>query len=252
VTPLDLRIVGLVLENELQPGADLANLILAAASAQGETLRDEDVLVVTQKVVSKAEGRLVRLQDVEPSPFAHQLAAQHGRDARHIEVVLRESRRIVKMDRGIIISETHHGFVCANAGVDTSNVGGGSVLSLLPVDPDGSAAALRERLREVAGVAPAVIISDTFGRVWRNGLTNVAIGVAGMAPLKSYAGAHDPYGYELRVTVMAVADELAAAAELVMGKTDGVPFALVRGYPYESVDGSARQLVRDAAQDMFR
>ena len=252
LSPQSLRVLPLPARGEVTVGADLAGLVADAAEEHDEKLLNEDVLVVTQKVVSKAEGRLVRLEEVEPSPFAVQLAAQHGRDPRHVEVVLRESRRIVKMDRGIIISETHHWFVCANAGVDASNVGGGTILSLLPVDPDRSASTLRERLRELAGVAPAVIISDTFGRVWRTGLTNVAIGVAGMAPLKSYAGMHDPYGYELRVTVMAVADELAAAAELVMGKTDRVPFVLIRGFPYDAADGSAAELVREASLDLFR
>jgi coenzyme F420-0:L-glutamate ligase/coenzyme F420-1:gamma-L-glutamate ligase len=168
-----------------------------------------------------------------------------------VEVVLQESRRIVKMDRGVLIAETRHGFICANAGVDASNVGSG-VVCLLPVDPDASAAALREALGTQGGASPAVIVTDTFGRVWRNGLTNVAIGVAGMAPLQSYAGQQDPYGYELRVTVMAVADEIAGAAELVMGKTDGVPFALVRGFPFDPRTGSASELVRDPSLDLFR
>jgi coenzyme F420-0:L-glutamate ligase/coenzyme F420-1:gamma-L-glutamate ligase len=207
--------------------------------------------MVTQKAVSKAEGRVVRLDDVEPSAFARQFAEQYGKDARQVEVVLRETRRIVKMDRGILVSETHHGFVCANAGVDASNVGS-SVVSLLPVDPDRSAEGIRARLGELAGVAPAVIITDTFGRPWRNGLTNVAIGIAGMEPLYSYAGQRDPYGYELRVTIMALADELASAAELVMGKTAGVPFALVRGVPYERAEGSAKALVRVPEEDIFR
>ena len=252
MAPLELRIVALPLEGEIQEGADLAGLVLAAAADAGEALRDEDVLLVTQKAVSKAEGRLVRLADVEPSALARQFAADYDKDPSHVEVVLRESRRIVKMDRGVLVTETHHGFVCANAGVDASNVAGGGTVSLLPVDSDRSATELREALRSAAGVAPAVIITDTFGRVWRNGLTNVAIGVAGMAPLQSFAGQQDLFGYELRVTVMAVADELAGAAELVMGKTDGVPFALVRGFPYETRDGTARELVRDAALDLFR
>lgn len=248
----EIRIIGLPVQGEITPGADLARLVLDASERRGEKLSDEDVLVVTQKAVSKAEGRVVHLADVEPSAFAQQLAAEHGRDPRQVEVVLRETRRIVKMDRGVLIAETHHGFVCANAGVDVSNVAGGSAVSLLPVDPDRSAATLRDRLRELAGVAPAVIITDTFGRPWRHGLTNVAIGVAGMAPLRSYEGEHDSYGYELRVTVMAVVDELASAAELAMGKTDGVPFAIVRGYSFEPAAGSARKLVRGPDQDLFR
>ncbi|MEA2639779.1 MAG: coenzyme F420-0:L-glutamate ligase / coenzyme F420:gamma-L-glutamate ligase [Chloroflexota bacterium] len=248
----DLRIIPLPVEGEIPEGADLARLVLDAVQARGEELFTEDVLIVTQKAVSKAEGRVVRLEDVEPSPFAVAYAAEHNKDARHVEVVLRESRRIVKMDRGVLITETHHGFICANAGVDASNVDGGTALSLLPIDSDRSAEELRERLREIDRVAPAVIVTDTFGRVWRNGITNVAIGVAGMAPLHSYAGQTDPHGYELRVTVIAVADEIAAAAELVMRKTDGVPFAIVRGFEYDPAPGSARELVRDAALDLFR
>jgi len=248
----DLRIIPLHVPGEIRKGADLATLVIESAEARGERLNTEDILIVTQKAVSKAEGRLVRLEDVQPSAFALAYAAEHNKDPRHVEVVLRESRRIVKMDRGVLVAETRHGFVCANAGVDASNVDGGGALSLLPVDADHSAAELRDRLREVARVAPAVIITDTFGRAWRTGITNVAIGVAGMDPLVSYAGQTDPYGYELRVTVVAVADELAGAAELVMGKTDGVPFAIVRGFQYDPSPGSARELVRDASQDLFR
>jgi coenzyme F420-0:L-glutamate ligase / coenzyme F420-1:gamma-L-glutamate ligase len=251
VAPPDLRVFGLPVEGEIAPGVDLAGLVLNSLARVGEELRADDVLVVTQKAVSKAEGRVVKLDDYAPSDFAQRYAAAFDKDPRHVEVVLQESRRIVKMDRGVLIAETRHGFICANAGVDASNVGQG-VVCLLPVDPDASAAALRDSLRTKAGVAPAVIITDTFGRVWRNGLTNVAIGVAGMAPLQSYAGQQDPYGYELRVTVMAVADEIAGAAELVMGKTDGVPFAVVRGFAFEAGDGAASELVRDASLDLFR
>ncbi len=252
MAPAELRVIGLPVQGEIAPGSDLASLVLAAAREKHEHIMTADVLVVTQKAVSKAEGRLVRLAEVTPSPFAEQFAAKYGKDPRQVEVVLRESRRIVRMDRGILITETHHGFVCANSGVDASNVAGGSVVSLLPVDPDHSAARIRARLKEMAGVEPAVIIADTFGRPWRNGLTNVAIGVAGMAPLQSYEGKCDPYGYQLRVTVLAVADELASAAELVMGKTDGVPFALVRGYEYQSSPGGVGALIRRPEDDMFR
>ena len=210
------------------------------------------MLVVAQKVVSKAEGRLVALAEVRPSALAQAFAAAHKRDPRVVELVLQESRRIVKMDRGIIIAETHHGFVCANAGVDLSNVSGGDVACLLPQDPDGSAAELRLALLRRTGVAPAVIISDTFGRPWRMGLANVALGIAGLPPLRSYVGEHDAHGYTLRTTVVAMADELASAAELVMGKTEQRPFALVRGYEPEEPAGSGRDLVRDAASDLFR
>lgn len=238
---------------DVQPGDDLARLILDALAWQGIVLRPRDIVVVAQKIVSKAEGRLVRLEEVEPSPFARTLAARYGRDARLIEVVLRESRRLVRVDRGIIIAETHHGFVCANAGVDLSNVAGGSVAALLPVDPDASAARLRAALMDATGVELAVIISDTFGRPWRLGLTNVAIGVAGLDPFRSYIGQRDRAGYPLRVSALALADGVAGAAELVMGKVEGVPVAIVRGVAYTpSEEGTARALIRPAEQDLFR
>lgn len=233
---------------EVRPGDDLAALIEEAA----EPLRDGDVLVVTHKVVSKAEGRLVDLSGVDPSPFAKSFAAEHGRDPRQIEVVLRESRRVVKMDRGIIISETRHGFVCANAGVDASNVPGADHVCLLPLDPDVSASALRNALRERLGVEAAVIVSDSFGRPWRNGITNVALGVAGMNPLADYRGQSDPHGYPLEASVLAAADELASAAELVVGKTSGVPLAIVRNYRYETGEGSGQDLVMEPTKDLFR
>ena len=250
--PRELRIIGLHLEDEIVPGADLAACILHSLTQHDLQLADGDVLAVTQKVVSKAEGRLVRLEDVEPSAFARQIAEAHGRDARLVEVVLRESRRIVKMDRGVLITETFHGLVCANSGVDASNVAGGGVVSLLPADPDASAIGIRERLRQRTDVAVRLIITDTFGRTWRNGLTNVAIGVAGLAPISSFAGQHDPFGYELRVTEMAVADELASAAELVMGKTSHIPFVLVRGFQGAGSVGRAADLVRAPEMDLFR
>jgi coenzyme F420-0:L-glutamate ligase / coenzyme F420-1:gamma-L-glutamate ligase len=233
---------------EVRPGDDLAGLI--ARSVEGD-LHHSDVLVVTHKVVSKAEGRLVDLRTVEPSALAKQFATRYGKDPRQIEVVLRESRRIVRMDRGLIISETHHGFVCANAGVDASNVPGEDWICLLPLDPDVSAAKLRAGLSAPDG-APAVIISDSFGRAWREGITNVAIGVAGMRPLADYRGETDPHGFPLVASVLAVADELAAAAELVMGKTSGVPVAIIRNYSYETGPGTARDLLMDPARDLFR
>jgi coenzyme F420-0:L-glutamate ligase/coenzyme F420-1:gamma-L-glutamate ligase len=236
---------------EVRPGDDLAALIVEAADAQGTPLATGDVAVVSQKVVSKAEGRVVRLAEVTPSPFALEVGRSLKKDPRLVEVILRESRRIVRMDRGILITETHHGQVCANAGVDQSNAGAGWV-SLLPEDPDASARGLVERFRALAGADVAVIVADTFGRPWREGLQNVAIGVAGMRPLRSYLGVPDVHGYVLQATVLAVADELASAAELVMGKLDGVPVALVRGYAYTPGAGSARELLRDPALDLFR
>ena len=174
------------------------------------------------------------------------------KDPRQIEVVLRESRRIVRMDRGIIISETRHGFVCANAGVDASNVPGNETVCLLPLDPDASAAKLQRSLADHTGVEPAVVISDSFGRPWRQGITDVAIGVAGLNPLADYRGRTDPHGNPLEASVLAVADELAAAAELAMGKTDAVPAAIVRNYPYEPAPGTARELLMEPERDFFR
>jgi coenzyme F420-0:L-glutamate ligase / coenzyme F420-1:gamma-L-glutamate ligase len=243
-----LPVVGL---GEVQPGIDLAAAIGSALEQQATPLEGGDILVVTQKIVSKAEGALVLLDDVEPSVLATEWAALWNKDARVVELVLRESRRIVRMERGVIISETHHGLVCANAGVDQSNVFGDSV-TLLPKDPDASAERLRSALGEASRARIGVVISDTFGRAWREGQTNIAIGVAGVEALRHFEGQLDPTGYELRVTMLATADELASAAELVMGKVDGVPVALVRGLGRALGPGLAQELVRPAATDMFR
>ncbi len=264
VSPAELRIYGLGGLPEVRPGDDLGALIGDAIAASGLGLEATDVLVVTHKIVSKAEGRLVELAGVEPSVLAERVAREAGKDARQIEVVLREARRISRMERGIIIAETSHGFVCANAGVDASNVAEG-VVCLLPVDPDASAARLRAVLGArfgldpagapgAPGTAPGVIVSDSFGRAWRNGIVNVAIGVAGMAPLADYRGQHDAAGYELRASVLAVADELASAAELVTHKLEARPVALVRGYvpPTDLPPGTARDLVMDPTRDLYR
>lgn len=238
---------------EIRPGDDLTAILTDAVR---DDLRAGDVLVVTHKVVSKAEGRLVDLATIEPSTLAKSYAAEYGKDPRQIEVVLRESRRVVRMDRGIIISETRHGFVCANAGVDASNVPGEDTVCLLPLDSDASARRLRDAISDRLGVEVAVVISDSFGRAWRHGITDIAIGVAGMAPLADYRGQNDPHGYPMEASVLAVADELAGAAELVMGKTEGIPAAIVRGYDYELVSGSAfgdaRDLLMPPERDMFR
>lgn len=248
----ELRVIGIPGLPIVAPGADLAALIHEAAAAAALALQAGDVLVVTQKIVSKAEGYLVMLQDITPSPFAKHYARQWEKDPRHVEVVLRQSRRIVKMDRGIIIAETHHGFICANAGVDQSNMEGDEVVAVLPPDPDASARAIRQGLQERLGIDLAVIISDTFGRPWREGLVNVAIGLSGIEAVKDYTGLHDAQGYELKVTALAVADELAAAAELVMNKLDNVPVAVIRGYDYPRGEGSLAQLMRDPQRDLFR
>jgi coenzyme F420-0:L-glutamate ligase/coenzyme F420-1:gamma-L-glutamate ligase len=247
----EVRVYGLEGIPEVQPGDDLVQLISEALERDGLQLTGGDVLVITQKIVSKAEGRLVRLETIEPSPLAVTFAERWGKDPRHVEVVLRESVRVVRMERGVLITETRHGFVCANAGVDASNVPGGAVC-LLPLDPDASAAAIRSGLAARHGVGPAVIISDTFGRAWRKGLTNIAIGVAGMSPVADYRGVTDPSGHDLRVTILAAADELAAAAELVHGKIDARPVALIRGYHYPQGDGRATDLVLEAEKDLFR
>ena len=239
---------------EIHPGDDLGAIIAEALRNADIGLQAEDVLVVTQKVVSKAEGRIVELASVDPSPAAREFAERWGKDPRQVELVLRESAEVLRMaDGGLIISRTPHGFVCANAGVDLSNVGDGEVATLLPVDPDASARRLVERLREVTGVRPAVVISDSFGRPWRNGIVNVAIGVAGLEPLLDLRGTPDAQGREMRSTVIAIADELASAAELAGGKTDQRPVVVVRGYTTERVtDGAgAAALVMDRAQDLF-
>jgi coenzyme F420-0:L-glutamate ligase/coenzyme F420-1:gamma-L-glutamate ligase len=236
---------------EIAPGDDVGALVVSALARTARTIEAGDVFVVAQKIVSKAEGATVRLDDVTPSPRAEEWAREYRRDARVVEVVLRESRRIVRMERGIIIAETHHGFVCANAGVDASNVALGYV-TVLPRDPDASAARIRDALSSASGWAVGVIVSDTFGRPWREGVVNVALGVAGLRPLLDYRGCTDRFGRRLESTVMAVADELASAAELVMRKTAAMPVAIVRGAGEWVGEGSGRMLVRDASLDLFR
>jgi len=237
---------------EVKPGDDLAGIIAAALAATGIGLKAEDVLVVTQKVVSKAEGRVVDLVSVTPRPEAVAWAAQWGKDARQVELVLQESVDVLRMaPGGLIISRTRHGFVCANAGVDLSNVGGGDVATLLPVDSDASARALRDRLGELAGARPAVVISDSFGRPWRNGIVNVAIGSAGLEPLLDLRGTPDAQGRVMHSTVVAVADELASAADLAGGKVAQRPVVVVRGYEYQPGEGGASALVMDRELDLF-
>src|SRR5712692_2779480 len=237
---------------EIRPNDDLALLISDAARAQGDAILDADAVAVAQKIVSKSEGRLVHLPDVIPGERAIRMAAESGKDARQIEVVLSESAEIIRWQRGVLITQTRHGFVCANAGVDRSNAGALDTVVLLPVDPDASAARLRDAIRTRASATVSVIITDTFGRAWREGHTNVAIGIAGLPALKRYVGLLDPEGYELRVTEIAVADEIAGAAELVMGKLDRCPVAIVRGLTFEDSDETAHEYVRPAARDMFR
>lgn len=236
---------------EVRPGDAVADLVVAAAARQGTPLDADDLLVIGQKVVSKAEGRLLRLADVAPSPVAVALAGELGRDPRLVEVILRESRRVVRMDKGVLIVETRHGWICANAGVDQSNVELDTV-ALLPEDPDRSARLIRDRVRALTGARVGVIIADTFGRPWREGLTNVAIGVAGVSPLRSYVGERDPAGHSLQATILALADEAAAAAELVMGKLDRVPVAILRGLRLPRGEEGSKPLLRDPSRDLFR
>lgn len=250
--PGEIRIIPVYGIAEVGPGDNLVTLLLAALAQHDQPLAAGDVLVITQKIVSKAEGRIVNPATVEPSAFAHTVAAQGRKDAHYQEVVLRETRRIVKMDRGVLITENRQGLICANAGVDESNVGGGQMVTLLPVDPDLSAANLRADLLARTGLPVAVIISDSFGRPWREGQVNIAIGVAGLDPLVDYAGMQDAHGYQMQASIMAVGDELASAAELVMGKIDAVPAAIIRGYAYTPTEGSAQRLIRKPEQDLFR
>jgi len=235
---------------EVRAGDDLAGLIVGALGR--DPLRDRDVVVIAQKIVSKSEDRVVALSSVVAGERARGMAEKAGKDPRVIELVLRESRSIVRFERGVLITETHHGFVCANAGIDRSNAGAPDAVVLLPVDPDASAARLREALRKGSGADVAVVVTDTFGRAWREGHVNVAIGVAGMLALKRYAGQFDPDGYELRVTEIALADEIAAAAELVMGKLDRCPVAVVRGLDLPASDETAQTYVRPKEKDLFR
>ena len=251
VTASSIQILALPGLPEIHPNDNLAKLIFEAARDQQFVVRERDVFVIAQKVVSKAEGRIVRLDSIVPSVRATEWAAEWKKDARQVEVVLRESKRIVRMERGLIIAETRHGFVCANAGVDASNAPHGCVI-LLPEDADRSARELQTALTEFFGAPVGVIISDTVGRPWRRGLTNVALGVAGIAPLLDYRGTGDRSGKTLHATVLAIADEIAAAAELVMGKSEGMPVAIVRGAPQGNFGAGAIDLVRDAESDLFR
>ncbi|HAP78249.1 MAG TPA: coenzyme F420-0:L-glutamate ligase [Acidimicrobiaceae bacterium] len=247
-----LQIAGIAGLPEIEPGTDLAAAILHAASASGNPLVDGDVVVVTSKIVSKAEGRTVELADVQPSPFAHQWAEQWGKDPAVVEIVLLEAKRVVRQIGPILITETHHGFVCANSGVDQSSSGAHGRAVLLPVDPDASARRIRAGF-VAAGVNAAVIVSDTFGRAWREGQTDIAIGVAGIQPILSYIGQVDPHGHEFMVQALCTADELAGAAELVKGNLSRVPVAVVRGYQWEPDDtATIAPVLRDQTRDLFR
>ena len=247
-----LQIFGVAGLPEIVDGTDLAAAILSAASSAGSPILDGDVVVVTSKIVSKAEGRTVELADIEPSPFALAWSQQWEKDAAVTEIVLREAKRVVRQLGPILITETHHGFVCANSGVDQSSSGAHGRAVLLPVDPDASARAIRAGFL-AAGVDAAVIISDTFGRAWREGQTDIAIGIAGMQPILSYIGQVDPHGHEFKVQALCTADELAGAAELVKGNLSRVPVAVIRGHAWERDDSATiAPVLRDQSRDLFR
>jgi coenzyme F420-0:L-glutamate ligase/coenzyme F420-1:gamma-L-glutamate ligase len=248
--PPSLHLTALTGIGSIRPGDDLAEIFQRASTAQGLAL-DDGVLVVCQKVVSKAEGRLVDLADVEPSKEARDIAAEHDKDPRHVEVVLRETARIVRRGHGVLICETRHGFVCANAGVDLSNSTGEEVAVLLPEDPDASATRLRDGLRARGAGNVAVIVTDTFGRPWREGLVDVAIGCAGIAPIQDIRGSLDLAGRELLVTTNATADQLAAAGGILMRKDSGIPAVWITGLTPEG-DGTLAETLRDPQNDLFR
>lgn len=248
----ELRIIAVPLADEVRSGDFLTQKILAALSSARQKLKPGDILIVKHKIVSKAEGRTVDLDAIRPSARTRTWALRHKLDPRVTQLALRESKRIVRKKNGVLITETRHGFICANSGVDVSNVSGGSQALLLPADPDRTAAEIHKELKRRLGLSIPVIITDSFGRPWREGLTEVAIGVAGMTPLHDYRGRRDPHGYPLRVTMEAVADELACAAGLVCGKLARTPACIVRGFAYRPGRGSARDLIRSAKTDLFR
>jgi coenzyme F420-0:L-glutamate ligase/coenzyme F420-1:gamma-L-glutamate ligase len=247
-----IQITPIQISNEILLHNDLSVIILEAIDRSQIEVQNGDILVVTHKIVSKAEGRIVELDSIKPSTKAISMAKEHDKDPRIMELILKESSQILRAKNGIIISETRHGFVCANAGVDQSNVKGDTAV-LLPLAPDESAERIRRVVKKKVGKEVAVIITDTFGRTFRNGQTNVAIGIAGINPIKSYIGTYDMYGRKLRVTEIAVADEIASASELVMGKAEGTPVAIIRGYNFEKASkASIKSLLRAKDRDLFR
>jgi len=250
--PSDLRLLPIPLPDEVCPGDAIAEKLLAALGRRRRRLQSGDILIIKHKIVSKAEGRSVDLSTIQPSAESVAWAKQYDLDARVIEVALRESRSVIRRKNGVLITETHHGFLCANSGIDVSNVDGGAHAVLLPEDPDRSAVNLRRQIKKLTGVSVPVIITDSFGRPWREGLVDFAIGIAGMKALRDDRGHRDPYGYKLKASVEAVADELAAAAGLVCGKLNRAPACIVRGYRYQTGAGTTRDLLRAPERDLFR
>lgn len=248
----EVTLIPVQLDDEIQSGDSISEKLLQALNHPKRRLKRGDILVVKHKIVSKAEGRTVTLGEIKPSASSRAWARRYKLDARVTELALTESRRIVRRKRGVLITETRHGFICANSGVDVSNVDGGNHALLLPEDPDASAARIHRTLKKRLHLFIPVIISDSFGRPWREGLTEVAIGVAGMKALHDFRGKKDPHGYPLRVSIEAVADELACAAGLVCGKLARTPACVIRGFRYLLGHGSARDLIRPTAMDLFR
>jgi coenzyme F420-0:L-glutamate ligase / coenzyme F420-1:gamma-L-glutamate ligase len=248
----DLRLIPIPFAAEIHPGDSLVDKLMEALRRRRLCLQAGDILIVKHKIVSKSEGRLVDLATVQPSAESVEWAKQYNLDARVIELALRESRAVIRRKNGMLITETHHGFICANSGIDVSNVDGGAHALLLPEDADRSAARLRSALKRRTGCAIPVIITDSFGRPWREGLTEFAVGVSGMKPVRDDRGRRDPHGYSLKASVEAVADELACAAGLVCGKLNRAPACIVRGFRYDAGVGGVRALLRPAATDLFR
>jgi len=248
----EMHIIPISLAEEIRPGDSLVEKLLRAFKHLNLSLRKGDVLIVKHKIVSKAEGRFISLDKIKPSASSRAWAKRYKLDARVTELALAESKRVVRRKRGVLITETRHGLICANSGVDASNVDGGHHALLLPEDPDRSAAQLHRELKKRLKLSIAVVITDSFGRPWREGLTEVAIGVAGMQAVRDYRGRRDSHGYPLRVTIEAVADELACAAGLVCGKLNRTPACIIRGFYYRPARGRARDLIRPAATDLFR
>jgi coenzyme F420-0:L-glutamate ligase/coenzyme F420-1:gamma-L-glutamate ligase len=248
----ELRVIPIPVAGEIKAGDVLLEILLQSLTRNRLSLVEGDILVVKHKIVSKAEGRLVRLDTIRPSPQSRAWARRYKVDARVSELAIRESKSVIRRKNGVLITQTRHGFICANSGVDVSNVDGGKNALLLPEDSDRSAARLHREIRKHLKLAVPVIISDSFGRPWREGLTEVAIGIAGMKALHDHRGRRDPQGYKLRVSLDAVADELACAAGLLSGKLTRIPFVIIRGFRYQSGRGSSRDLLRPAAHDLFR
>jgi coenzyme F420-0:L-glutamate ligase/coenzyme F420-1:gamma-L-glutamate ligase len=248
----NVEIISILISSDIREGADIGNLILKSIKEKKESLKENDVIVITHKIISKSEGRTIDLTKIIPSEESKNISYRTGKDPKLVELIISQSNEIIKIQRDIIITETKHGFVCANSGIDTSNVEKSNHVVLLPVDPDKSAREIRNYIKSRTKTNVAVIISDTFGRPFRKGQVNVAIGVSGIDPIKSYIGKSDMYGNILRVTEIAIADEIASAAELVMGKSLRVPVTIVRGYEFSSSDASISKVTRAKKDDLFR